>query len=99
MEEKNNNIKRRMTIREVVKINVIIEYGKEEALKIAEALKCKNTEEKLNSIYNILDCHKINGMFTDNQLLFIVQKLLGYPYKTRISISEQICKRLEETKE
>lgn len=76
--------------RKVVKINVILEYGIENALIIKEALKSNNTQEKLQHIPNILKC-----TITDEQKLFVIQKLLAYPKSVRFSIASQIKARID----
>lgn len=77
--------------REVIKIGVLLKYGNDNITIIEEALRCENTGEKLESIDTIY--HETS--LTQEQKLFVIQKLLAYPKATRISIANQIKRRLE----
>lgn len=78
--------------RDVIKVGVIMQYGLDNAAIIEEALRSENTEEKLVHIVTIIaEC-----TMKDEQKLFVIQKLLSYPKAIRISIANQIKRRLEE---
>ena len=77
--------------RKVIKVGVLIKYGNENSRIIEEALRSENTLEKLNSITKVINELTI----TSEQKLFVIQKLLSYPKTTRISIANQIKRRLE----
>lgn len=81
------------TKRKVVKVGVIMQYGTASAIHIMNALKSENTLEKLQQIPNIIKDE--GGNMTDEQKLFVIQKLLAYPKSSRISIANQIQKRLD----
>ena len=76
----------------IIKIGVILKYGKSNAEIIAKELMCENTLQKTKSITNIIN----NTTLTPEQQIFVVQKLLAYPKTTRISIANQILKNLKK---
>ena len=78
--------------RKIIKIGVILKYGKSNAEIIAKELMCENTLQKTKSITNIIN----NTTLTPEQQIFVVQKLLAYPKATRISIANQILKNLKK---
>lgn len=78
--------------RKIIKIGVILKYGKSNAEIIAKELMCENTLQKIKSITNIIN----NTTLTPEQQIFVVQKLLAYPKATRISIANQILKNLKK---
>ena len=78
--------------RKIIKIGVILKYGKSNAEIIAKELMCENTLQKTKSIINIIN----NTTLTPEQQIFVVQKLLAYPKATRISIANQILKNLKK---
>jgi len=92
MKKKNNRV-----IREIIKINVIMDYGKTGAEIVADILQAKDTDDKLSSIYTLISMRMAQkSIFTKEQILFIIQKLLSYPFKVRLSISNQILERLKQ---
>ncbi len=78
--------------RDVIKIGVLMQYGIDNVKVIKKALECENTNEKIESIYNILD----NTTITPEQKIFVVQKLLAYPKVVRLSVASQLEKKLLE---
>ena len=78
--------------RKIIKIGVILKYGKSNAEIIAKELMCENTLQKTKSITNIIN----NTTLTPEQQIFVVQKLLAYPKATKISIANQILKNLKK---
>ena len=78
--------------RKIIKIGVILKYGKSNAEIIAKELMCENTLQKTKSITNIIN----NTTLTPEQQIFVVQKLLAYPKATRLSIANQILKNLKK---
>lgn len=78
--------------RKIIKIGVLLKYGKSNAEIIAKELMCENTLQKIKSITNIIN----NTTLTPEQQIFVVQKLLAYPKATRISIANQILKNLKK---
>ena len=78
--------------RKIIKIGVILKYGKSNAEIIAKELMCENTLQKTKSITNIIN----NTTLTPEQQIFVIQKLLAYPKATRISIANQILKNLKK---
>lgn len=78
--------------RKIIKIGVLLKYGKSNAEIIAKELMCENTLQKTKSITNIIN----NTTLTPEQQIFVVQKLLAYPKATRISIANQILKNLKK---
>lgn len=68
-----------------VKIPVIIGYGDEQAKQLARHLKSQNSEEKLSSMKEILDMN-----LTEEQKLFVIQKLLAIPKTDRLKIAKKI---------
>ncbi len=78
--------------RDVIKIGVLMQYGIDNVKVIKKALECENTNEKIESIYNILD----NTTITPEQKIFVVQKLLAYPKVVRLSVASQLEKKLAE---
>lgn len=78
--------------RDVIKIGVLMQYGINNVKVIKKALECENTNEKIESIYNILD----NTTITPEQKIFVVQKLLAYPKVVRLSVASQLEKKLAE---
>ena len=78
--------------RKIIKIGVILKYGKSNAEIIAKELMWENTLQKTKSITNIIN----NTTLTSEQQIFVVQKLLAYPKATRISIANQILKNLKK---
>ena len=78
--------------RKIIKIGVILKYGKSNAEIIAKELMCENTLQKIKSITNIIN----KSTLTPEQQIFVVQKLLAYPKATRISIANQILKNLKK---
>ena len=78
--------------RKIIKIGVILKYGKSNAEILAKELMCENTLQKTKSITNIIN----NTTLTPEQQIFVIQKLLAYPKATRISIANQILKNLKK---
>lgn len=78
--------------RNIIKVGVIMRYGINNAVLIHNALKSENTQEKLNSIYDILELCTMKA----EDKLFVIQKLLSYPKAIRLSIANQLKSRIEK---
>lgn len=81
--------------REIIKIGVLLKYGTHNLKLIEKALRSENTKEKLQAMYTLLN--QWDGK--EEELLFVLQKLLAYPKKTRISIADQLFKYINKSKD
>lgn len=78
--------------KEYIKVNVLMKYGDENVKVLIDALNCENTNEKLNAIQDILEKTNVK----EEEKVFIVQKLLSYPFIVRQSIAKQLEERLNQ---
>lgn len=72
----------------IIKIGVLVDYGKDYQELLINSLNSEDGEEKLKSIENI---SKSN--LDINKKLFLIQKLLSMPKHKRKSIANQLIEK------